>query len=201
MGGAIGGGFTDVYMGPEYTDERGQAHSRIGNTTPFAEFNIWCDPDSAKSIFDMPQLQSKTTLITLDLTHRVCATKDVREMLLYSSGKKKHPTRLRQMFHELLIFFAKTYEEVFGLKNGPPLHDPLAVAVLLRTLEPSLFKDEGHQRWNVEVVTEGEQTGRTITTRSDQGVYIPKAIDITRFWQLIEESMSQADIATGNVPL
>ena len=40
MGGAVGNGYTNVYMGPEYTDEQGKTQPRIGNMTPFAEFNI-----------------------------------------------------------------------------------------------------------------------------------------------------------------
>ena len=41
------------------------------------------------------------------------------------------------MLHDLLTFFAHTYASVFGITAGPPLHDPLAVAVLLSNLNPS----------------------------------------------------------------
>ena len=44
------------------------------------------------------------------------------------------PSPLRQMLHSLLAFFSQTYNSVFGLASGPPLHDPLAVAVILDTL-------------------------------------------------------------------
>lgn len=200
MGGAIGNGYTDVYMGPEYTDSTGQTHTRIGNMTPFAEFNILCDPESAKSIFSNPKLKSKTTLITLDLTHKVCAGKDHHNTLLYSRLNKKPPTRMRQMFYELLMFFAKTYEEVFGLKDGPPLHDPVAVAVLLAGLSGDAkleFHDDERERWEVEIVTEGEQLGRTKITPAKEGVFIPRSIDYKKFWDVLEDCMLEADKATG----
>lgn len=197
MGGAIGDKYTNVYMGPEYTDAQGKTQARIGNMTPFAEFNIWCDPDSAKSIFSMPALKSKTTLITLDLSHQVCASDKVRGDLLYSKLRLQSSTRLRQMFHELLVFFAKTYEEVFGLKDGPPLHDPLAVAVLLMDLEQNLFDDGKRERYKVDIVTEGDQDGRTVISRADQGVFIPRSVNVDRFWDIIEECLQAADKVTG----
>ncbi len=41
------------------------------------------------------------------------------------------------MLHDLLTFFAHTYAAKFGLVHGPPLHDPLAIAVLLGSLPVS----------------------------------------------------------------
>lgn len=190
MGGATGRTDVDVYLGPDYIDSMGQKHTRVGNMSPFAEFNIWCDPEAAKSIFTNPDLVPKTTLITLDLTHQVCATPAVRDMLLFSRVKQDPPTKVRRMFYELLMFFAKTYEEVFGLADGPPLHDPLAVAALLVDWSPQwkgLFGGEQQTRFEVEVVTEGEQIGRTKITPSQDGVFVPSSVDLVRFWDMIEE--------------
>lgn len=214
MGGAIGNGYTDVYMGPEYTDATGEKHARIGNKTPFAEFNIWCDPEAAKSIFTNARLKAKTSLITLDLTHRVCATAEHRDTLLFSRASRDQdqdpparPTRMRTMFHELLMFFAKTYDEVFGLSDGPPLHDPLAVAIPLASLPRSdetsglEFHDADGERWEVEIVTEGEQVGRTkvrpVAADGEGGVFIPRTLDYQRFWDTLEECMARADRATN----
>ncbi|KAJ9653050.1 Uridine nucleosidase 1 [Neophaeococcomyces mojaviensis] len=196
MGGAIGNGFTHVYMGPPYTDSTGHSHTRIGNRTPFAEFNIWCDPEAAKSIFTNTDLKDKIVLIPLDLTHQACANKDVRDTLLHSREKRDHPTRLRRMFYELLMFFAKTYEEVFGLVDGPPLHDPLAVAVLLADQIP--FNDNGGERWKVNVITEGEQVGRTeiVAVEDGSGVLIPRSLSLNEFWNTIEDCLHEADKAT-----
>lgn len=202
MGGAIGGGYTNVYMGPAFKDHSGRTQARIGNMTPYAEFNIWCDPEAAQSIFRNAELASKTSLITLDLTHQVCANQEVREMLRYSRTRQVQPTRMRQMFYELLVFFAETYEDVFGLSEGPPLHDPLAVAVLLDSItnDPDrLFEDSESERWHVDVVTEGDQAGRTVLTPQEHGVFIPRSVNVNRFWDLVEDCMAKADDAVGLV--
>lgn len=198
MGGAVGADYTGVYMGPEYVSADGQTQARIGNMSPFAEFNIWCDPESARSIFTNETLKPKTTLITLDLTHQVCATIEARDMTLFSKIKQEPATRMRTMFYELLMFFASTYEKEFNLTEGPPLHDPIAVAVLLSELENgTLFDDFKKERWDVEVITEGEQVGRTKLHASSTGVFVPRKMNTTRFWDMIETCMSKADQATG----
>ncbi|KAK0733416.1 inosine-uridine preferring nucleoside hydrolase-domain-containing protein [Lasiosphaeria miniovina] len=137
MGGALGGGFTPAVMG--HVD----GMPRIGNWTQFAEFNVLADPEAAAAIFNNKALAAKTTLVTLDLSHQVLTTREVRDLILYGPGHgpghahdgqpKTGPgkTTLRTMLVELLMFFAKTYSDVFGITEGPPLHDPLAVAAIL----------------------------------------------------------------------
>lgn len=101
------------------------------------------------------------------------------------------------------MFFAQTYAQVFGLTEGPPLHDPLAVAVLLDHHPDEdariSFDDKGGERWDVEVILEGEQIGRTIITKasSGQGVRIPRSLDADKFWHTLEFCMNRADQATG----
>jgi uridine nucleosidase len=114
MGGAIGGGFTKAVMG--YVD----GVPRIGNWTQFAEFNVLADPEAAAWIFTNKALAAKTTLIPLDVTHQVLATKEIQSLLLWGAqeggdriGSAK--TTLRTMLVELLLFFAKTYR--FGCHN------------------------------------------------------------------------------------
>ncbi|OAL35697.1 hypothetical protein AYO20_05078 [Fonsecaea nubica] len=187
-------------MGQPYQDNNGTTHARSGNRTPFAEFNIWADPESARSVFQNPLLKAKTTLIPLDVTHQAYATPEVQHILLNGING---PTRLRTMFNELLMFFAHKYAEVFGLNEGPPLHDPLAVAVLLGNYPDAgvriNFDDNGGERWDVDVVLEGEQIGRTVITKAmnGQGVKIPRTLDITKFWQTLEECLASADKVTG----
>ncbi|KAH6619630.1 uridine nucleosidase-like protein [Chaetomium sp. MPI-SDFR-AT-0129] len=137
MGGALGDGFTDAVLGAV------EGVPRVGNWTQFAEFNVLADPEAAEGIFGDRELAGKTTLIPLDLSHLVLTTEEVRGLLLYGPGGPKEglkegngkgKTRLRTMLVELLMFFARTYSEVFGITGGPPLHDPLAVAAVLTGL-------------------------------------------------------------------
>lgn len=202
MGGAIGSNFTNANLGKPFRDSSGQLQDRVGNHTPYAEFNIWCDPESAQSIFSNPRLSKKTTLITLDLTHQVFATQSVRDMVLYGNAKdgaleSGKSTDLRRMFYELLIFFAHTYADVFGLTAGPPLHDPIAVTVLLADLDNEgarvTLDGKGEQRFRVDVDLSGPERGRTRAKAVPEGVRIPQAMDTPRFWRVVDECLERAD--------
>lgn len=228
MGGAIGEGFTDAPMSRLPGEQ-----ARIGNVTPWAEFNLYvrlptyshcglisnpeyhqCDPESSESIFSNPVVAKKTTIIALDLTHQVLASQAVQTRILHGSiHSDKEPTILRQILHALLTFFAATYEKAFGLTTGPPLHDPLAVAVVLSTLNPAFaaqhpnqvlkFDDRDGERFALRIITDGHhgedvtatgQMGRSIATPVDgPGVAIPRGVDLEAFWNMILQCVQLAD--------
>ena len=198
MGGAVGNRFSSVSMGPSFTNAAGQKQERIGNHTPYAEFNIWCDPEAAQSVFSNNALKPKTVLIPLDVTHQAFATKEVQNMILHGTfGRRSRPSTNRHMFYELLTFFASTYAEVFDLKEGPPLHDPLAVAVLLHDHADSstkiAFDDHGGERWDIDVVLAGDEMGRTKVKPAKEGIMIPRSLDLERFWRVINECLDCVD--------
>ncbi|KAH6650190.1 hypothetical protein F5144DRAFT_588730 [Chaetomium tenue] len=110
--------------------------------------------------------------------------------------------------------------DVFGITEGPPLHDPLAVAAVLTGVgdqheipfcecdpagEPGLAQRE---RFEVTVVTEGTyedadagaKTGQ-ITARllppGEEGVRIPRSLDVPLFWKVLEECVERADAANA----
>ncbi|OJD29126.1 uridine nucleosidase [Diplodia corticola] len=218
MGGAIGGGFTDAPLGKVAGEGE-----RFGNWTPYAEFNIYCDPEAAQFLLTHPIIAPKTTIMPLDLTHQVLGTPAVQSKLLGLPGgipardspDKPLPTPVRALFHEIMTFFAKTYAEEFALTAGPPLHDPLAVAA---AFAPDIFVDgtgdNGNERFAVTVVTAGEhradpalnladaeavgQLGRTLVTRVEEGergggVRIPRSLDVARFWDMVDEALGRAE--------
>ncbi|RJE18957.1 uridine nucleosidase [Aspergillus sclerotialis] len=209
MGGAIGDGFTDAPM----SHLPGQ-HSRIGNVTPWAEFNLYCDPEASQSIFSNSILSPKTTIITLDLTHQVLASHAVQTRVLHGLGDPTtEPTVLRRILHALLVFFANTYNTAFGLSTGPPLHDPLAVAVILSNLNPAFankhpeqalkFHDKGGERFAITINTDGlhgedvivtGQLGRSIAAAAEEhGVAVPRGVDVKAFWDMILDCIKRAD--------
>jgi len=182
------------------------------------EFNIVCDPEAAHMVFSNSELAAKTTMIPLDVTHQVLATKEVQNLLNYGPKSEKvvvagNPSTLRTMFVELLYFFAHTYATVFGITDGPPLHDPLAVAAIFDGIAeyeiPFYDHKPGHdgrkERYQVSIVTEGTheqavrgetQTGRTIVKllkTGESGVKIPRGLNVQRFWSVLEECLQQAD--------
>ncbi|KAK5052641.1 hypothetical protein LTR84_002506 [Exophiala bonariae] len=206
MGGAVGNGFApEIYLGPPYVDESGKTQDRCGNYTPFAEFNVWADPESARSVFLIPELKQKTFLIPLDVSHQAYTTKKARQLLLHGN---KGVTRLRAMFNELFIYVAGTYEDAWGMDDGAPLHDPLAVALILADYpDPEIridFDDNNGERWSVDVVLSGLEEGRTIVTKLKEGtpgVLIPRSLDVNKFWLTLESCMAKADEKTGYVKL
>ncbi|KAL1841290.1 hypothetical protein VTJ49DRAFT_7235 [Mycothermus thermophilus] len=257
MGGALGGGFTPAVLG------KVDGVPRVGNWTQWAEFNVLADPEAAAAIFGNRELAKKTTLIPLDVSHLVLTTEEVRDLLLFGQqqqqqqsgedGEKKEPTKLRRMLVELLMFFAKTYSDVFGITDGPPLHDPLAVAAVLAGLDddthpittvhphlkhhaipfidappyshmptpppeagsttpsppPGATSSSTKERFQVTVETRGTyEEARAGLTRTGQitakllppgeeGVRIPRSLDIPRFWRVLEECVARADAAVA----
>jgi uridine nucleosidase len=208
----------------------GEEAARIGNWSAWAEFNILVDPEAASQLFSNPTLASKTTLIPLDVTHLVLATPDVQRLLLWGKGGDgeiagKGKSILRKMLTELMTFFANTYADVFGITEGPPLHDPLAVAAVfdgVAGVEIPFYDFESNEtgveglgsgvggktrrreRYEVKIVTEGShedalkgaETGRTIVRllpEGEEGVKIPRGLDVGRFWKVLEDCLERAD--------
>lgn len=174
---------------------------------------IKCDPEASQSILSNPVLAPKTTLIGLDLTHQVLATVSIQERVLKTTrSNASTASDLRRMLFELLVFFAGTYHSSFGMED-PPLHDPLAVAVILSNLNPEYatahpdsvlkFDDKGGERFAVKVVTDGQhgstvdvtgQLGRTIAKPVEgPGVSIPRGVDTESFWNLVLSCLERAE--------
>lgn len=110
------------------------------------------------------------------------------------------------MLEEILEFFSSGYDNFFGMAEGPPLHDPLAVAALLP--DSAIFHDEC-DRYRVTMVTAGEHTvmdgsdlevargqiGRTVVTKSStgKGVRIPRKLNVNAFWQTLSDCCTVAE--------
>ena len=138
-------------------------------------------------------------------------TKAVRYTQLYGTDKPldassaeadRAPSALRALFTQIMSFFASTYADVFSITEGPPLHDPLAVAA---AIDPDIFDDAGGERFQVDIVTKGMHSmtqsevgelGRTKVTKlrlGEGGCRIPRGVDLTKFWDSIESAMKRAD--------
>lgn len=190
-----------------------EARASFGNTTPFAEFNIYCDPEAAHALFSNPILAPKTTLIPLDLTHQVLGNESVMQALRHgynsTTTEKEAPATspVRHLFLEILTFFASTYAREFAMNDGPPLHDPIAVAAIFA---PELFDDNQGERYEVYVVRDGDdslldhmrgaghvgQCGRTcvrLLEKGTGGVRIPRSLEVGVFWQMIDLALGWAE--------
>lgn len=101
-----------VFMGGAYG---------VGNATPFAEFNILCDPEAAHIVVNESW---PLTMIGLDVTHRALCTPEVQRVI--SSANP----RLADAVDGLMDFFRSTYRDQEAFPD-PPTHDPCAVAYVI----------------------------------------------------------------------
>jgi len=146
-----------------------------GNRTPYAEFNIWMDPEAAEVVLHsgLP-----LTMCGLDVTHQALVTPDIFNEL------DKMNSKLSKIIIGLLKFFAKTYDEVFEMPD-PPLHDPVAVALLIdRTVVKTRMV-------NVEVELSGTLTrGATVVDLHSRlgrnaNCNVALELDRSKFWNLM----------------
>lgn len=153
-----------------------------GNRTPYAEFNIWMDPEACDVIL---KSGLPLTMIGLDVTHQALITKEIFARLA------EMKTELADTLSGLMKFFAKTYDEVFEMPD-PPLHDPVAVAVLI---DPSVTKN---RFVNVEVELNGKFTrGATVVDIYNREGGKPNCnvaleLDFEKFWNLMLDAVAKA---------
>jgi len=90
--------------------------TQVGNTTPVAEFNVWCDPEAADIVF---RSGVPLWMVGLNVTRQVGVTgEDVAKLL--TGG------RIAQVFGGLFGFFRESLRQVHGLSTAS-LHDPCAL--------------------------------------------------------------------------
>jgi inosine-uridine nucleoside N-ribohydrolase len=125
----------------------------IGNATPTAEFNIWCDPEAAMIVFESG---TAIRMAGLNVTHQVRAD-PARIAAVRAVG-----TTAATFVADLLDFYRTTYVERLGDDEGAALHDPLAVLTLTH---PQMFEFGRHP---VSISRSGPTRGMTIVDRRTQ---------------------------------
>lgn len=152
-----------------------------GNATPYAEFNALVDPEALDLVM---RSGVRFTMVGLNVTHRALVTPAVRERLARAG------TRSAAFAGELLDFFCRTNDEIFGMPDGP-LHDPVAVAVLA---DPDCV---GLRRTRLDVELHGIETlGATSVDfdgmlRREPNAFVAVDLDVDRFWALVEASLAR----------
>jgi inosine-uridine nucleoside N-ribohydrolase len=121
-----------------------------GNIRPAVEFNMFCDPASARAVFRAPCTK---TLIPLDVTNRVVLTFDFLNQL------PPETTRVGGLLRKIVPPAFRAYRQESGLE-GIHVHDTVA---LLSVMSPELFRT---QAMAGDVETKGElTTGATVFDR------------------------------------
>ncbi|WP_430647209.1 nucleoside hydrolase [Agromyces sp. GXS1127] len=153
-----------------------------GNATPYAEFNAWVDPEALDLVL---RSGIRFTMVGLNVTHRALVTSRVRERLAAIGN------RTSGFGDELLGFFCRTNDEVFGMPDGP-LHDPVAVAVLA---DPDAL-EVVHTRLDVEL-TGAETIGATSVDLDgmlarEPNAFVAVGLDVERFWTAVETALARS---------
>jgi pyrimidine-specific ribonucleoside hydrolase len=153
----------------------------VGNTTASAEFNIWHDPEAAAIVFEsgIPILMAG-----LDVTHQALVLPDDVDRLAGLG------TRTGRVFADLMRFFGRHHAETYGWP-GPPVHDAVAVAVLVA---PWLLR---RRVLRIDVETgDGLTRGRTVGDERGVAGRAPNAevlVDVDRpaFIDLVVEAVGR----------
>ncbi|MGW4929405.1 nucleoside hydrolase [Agromyces sp. NPDC004153] len=152
-----------------------------GNATPYAEFNALVDPEALAIVVASGV---RFTMVGLNVTHTALVTAAVRERLAAVG------TATAAFGDELLEFFCRTNAEVFGMPDGP-LHDPVAVAVLV---DPHAVTSV-HTRLDVELA--GTETAGATSVdldgmlRREPNAWVAMALDVDRFWDLLDDAIGR----------
>lgn len=96
--------------------------AEAGNTGPFSEFNVWCDPDAADEVL---RAGLGTEMVGLDVTRRLVLPAAAVAKLA------RHADPDARWLGRLLGFYVRFHEEYEDL-HGAVINDPLAVALALR---------------------------------------------------------------------
>lgn len=153
----------------------------IGNVTPAAEFNIYVDPHAADIVF---RSGAPVVMHGLDVTHKALVTLS-RLKAIEAIGSE-----VSDAVHGLLSFY-NIFDQAKGEGQGAPLHDPCAIAYVMR---PDLFKGRDcHVQ--VDIVSEASM-GRTLVDwrkRSDEPVnaFVVDQIDADGFFALLTERLAR----------
>ncbi|MCL2306228.1 MAG: nucleoside hydrolase [Planctomycetaceae bacterium] len=147
---------------------QGGAVDGLGNITPAAEFNVFCDPKAAKFVF---QTLCHKTLIPLDVTNPIYFHLGMMEQL------PPEGTKLGAFLRCILLPGFRAYRQCYGLE-GVHIHDLLAYVCAINpawcTIEEmacevetegtvsrgaTVFDRRQFQQWknNIEVVTKLDQ--------------------------------------------
>lgn len=138
-----------------------------GNVSPYAEANIYSDPEAADIVF---RAGFPLTVVGLDVTMKTLLPRSRVRQWRETSGE------LGKFFADMTEFYIDFYEEGYPGIGGCALHDPLAIGVVI---DPSFVTEEPMR---VKVVTEGEELARTAEVRGEEpNVRVCTSVQAERF--------------------
>lgn len=141
-----------------------------GNVTPYAEANVFQDPQATDYVF---RHAHDLTMVGLDVTLRTLLTRE--------HTKQWRGTRTGRIYADIVDYYIRAYKTTSPHLGGCGLHDPLAVAV---AADPSLVTC-------LDLNLRCEENGRTIgdpERLNDPTTRVAVAVDDARF---VDDLMSK----------
>ncbi|REK15948.1 MAG: nucleoside hydrolase [Planctomycetota bacterium] len=160
----------------------------VGNVTPAADFNIYCDPESARAVFRSSA--ATKTLVPIDVSCQVTFGYDLLEKL----PREHH--RVGRFLRGILPYLFRSYRQELGYESIC-LNDAVA---LLAALHPELFEVDLAA---VDVELSGELTrGATVFDRRRvrewrTNVAVATKLDVAAARDCILRGISAAAAASG----
>jgi inosine-uridine nucleoside N-ribohydrolase len=160
----------------------GGAMNCIGNITPTAEFNIYCDPESARAVFRAPLTK---TLVPLDVTSRVALD------FGFVNHLPPETTRAGKLLHKILPFLCRVYRQQLGMEVFH-IHDAVAVVALTNPELFEMVEMQGDVECSGELTTGTTVFDRRSTYRGPRNMDVAKEIDVAAVTDCILRSLAAA---------
>ena len=156
---------------------------QLGNVTPAAEFNIYADAEAAYVVFTSGR---PIVMMGLDLTRQALCYPAIVDRM------EKIGNRAAGLFADLMRFFCKTQNQVFGWPGGP-LHDPTCIAYLI---DPTCIETK-EMFSEIEIRSE-RCYGRTLCDYFGMTGKAPNSkvcvkLDVEKYWDIVEACIRNYD--------
>jgi len=155
--------------------------AEAGNFTPYAEFNLFCDPDAARVVFNAGL---SVYMVPLEVTHTALFTDQRKDRM------EKLNTKFSAACIEMLEFYKEAYIKQYGFEYCP-LHDPCAVAYCIAS---EIF-DVNECRVEVDIGLEKKgMTTCDLKHESEKkaNVHVAIKMDVEKFWELMLSAVESA---------
>jgi purine nucleosidase len=159
----------------------GGAACTVGNITPAAEYNIWCDPEAARIVFHSGM---KILMVGWELCRGEANLSDAEMASVYSFGAERAKFAIDCNKHAI-----KTNREWLG-DPGLPLPDPVTMAI---ALDPTVCTRRS--RHYVDVACDAELTrGMTVVdqlgvTNNEANLEVCWEIDVPRWKETLYQTL------------